>query len=250
MPENKVPGDSDPSLIVSRGIARLSYADLKSEKLASQLRGKRDELLQEFKWEETLRDIIYQQIKSDIISEAQEIMEEYKKPEGKYYESVFSDKVNSLHKGLIDGVEHKYYDGNGKMTHYRVYNIKTLMKFFEKKFAAYEQTDFALHNQETIQKELLDRINESLKPLMDEMGVSEDKGLLLGINVTGLKATINSQGIQKLTNRFCGENEGHIIYDAVKSCYPGGAMRFWDIWKDRWAIDRKVNIIHMSSIFK
>lgn len=238
LPENKIPGDSDPSLIVSRGVARLSYADLRSEELACLLRDKRDNLLKEFKWEETLRDIICRQIKSDIISEAEKIMEEYKKPDGKYCEAIYADKVDNLHKGRVVGVEHKYYDENGNMTHYKVYNIKTLIKFFKEKFASYEQTDFALQDQESIRTELIDKINESLMPLMDEMAVESDKWMLTGVNVTGLKATINKDGIEKLTNRFCGEGEGHIIYDAVKSCYIGGTMLSFDRLKDRWASDR------------
>ena len=116
-------------------------------------------------------------------------------------------------------------------------NIRALDRKFESTFEALVDYDFAAECEQSITSNIVDSVIRKLKTALQAFEYNPSSSKIL--KITGLSASITKSGAKQLSTRFTGEDEGHIIYDAVKSCYLFGAMIGWDIYKDRWDADRK-----------
>lgn len=225
--EAHCPSDNNPSVIVSQGVAHLSYADIKTQEKEEELKKIAKTAISNYNWIDNFRQIINENIKLKIINKAWSIMWDYK--EGKIGEwmSLNNDKSPSGEfidmQGTTDGFVF-------------VRNIRSLRKKIKSEFDNLVHTDFASECEESIAQNIIDSIIEKLKNVLSafEYDLSESKELKL----MGLSASISSNGANLLSDKFTEEGDGHIIYDAVKEAHMGYMLR-WNLHKDRWDHNRE-----------
>lgn len=225
--EAHCPSDNNPSVIVSQGVAHLSYADIKTQEKEEELKKVAKTAISNYNWIDNFRQIINENIKLKIINKAWSIMWDYK--EGKIGEwmSLNNDKSPSGEfidmQGTTDGFVF-------------VRNIRSLRKKIKSEFDNLVHTDFASECEESIAQNIIDSIIEKLKNVLSafEYDLSESKELKL----MGLSASISSNGANLLSDKFTEEGDGHIIYDAVKEAHMGYMIR-WNLHKDRWDHNRE-----------
>lgn len=225
--EAHCPSDDNPSVIVSQGVAHLSYADIKTQEKEEELKKVAKTAISNYNWTDNFRQIINENIKLKIINKAWSIMWDYK--EGKIGEwmSLNNDKSPSGEfidmQGTTDGFVF-------------VRNIRSLRKKIKSEFDNLVHTDFASECEESIAQNIIDSIIEKLKNVLSafEYDLSESKELKL----MGLSASISSNGANLLSDKFTEEGDGHIIYDAVKEAHMGYMLR-WNLHKDRWDHNRE-----------
>lgn len=225
--EAHCPSDNNPSVIVSQGVAHLSYADIKTQEKEEELKKVAKTAISNYNWIDNFRQIINENIKLKIINKAWSIMWDYK--EGKIGEwmSLNNDKSPSGEfidmQGTTDGFVF-------------VRNIRSLRKKIKSEFDNLVHTDFASECEESIAQNIIDSIIEKLKNVLSafEYDLSESKELKL----MGLSASISSNGANLLSDKFTEEGDGHIIYDAVKEAHMGYMLR-WNLHKDRWDHNRE-----------
>lgn len=161
------------------------------------------------------------------------------------YHTVKDGKENGTYYGLGKDGENRYQqDGFLK---YR--NIESLIKRFKVEFGNFEKNDFATAAEEIVKSHILTSINRELRATFKAYKYDSYKNSAL--KISGLSARLSENGVNSLIRKFTDEGDGHVIYDAVKSCYI--CMVGWDKQKDRWDSDRPQHYeyynTHYSTIF-
>lgn len=227
--DSACPSDDKPSVIVSQGIAKLSYADIKTEGRKSELEKKAKQIIENFDWNKILTGIIYSEVKCDIIKKCKEIMQLYKDDE--VFEYV--EMKNSI--GIKDG---KYYDmevGQTTTGNIRVRNIRSLCSKFTQVFKDYQNYDFMENCKSVINKTIIDSVVKEMQETFSAYDYKYDNRTDIPIK---LSVRLSPEGSDILNAKFTSGGKGHILYDAVSSRY-GGIMNGWNLWKDRGLDSRK-----------
>lgn len=224
-----VPSDDNPSLIVSQGVAHLSYVDIKTYGRETELRKKASQIVDNFDWTDRFRFIIGESTKAKIIRTAKKIMFSYKNGRvGEYLTLIGNCNMAAPEEfigreGITDGFCH-------------VRNRRSLNKRIREEFGTFSNCDFAKDCENEITKNVINSVMGKLKYEFSDF--QYQSSLSTSLKLSGLSAKITSSGIDQLANKFIGEGKGHIIFDAVASCYPFGAMVGLNLYKDRWDKNR------------
>lgn len=224
--ETHCPSDDNPSVIVSQGVAHLSYADIITTGIAEELKQKAHEAISKYDWKGNFTRILHDGIKAEIISQADNFMQKYRDGKIGCYKSLEEAK----YLGAEKAEERKTYSGL-----VLVRNIKSFQEQAKKDFTNLTHYDLAGNCQATITQSIVKSIVEEIKKalLAFEYKVPEKEDFKLSC----LSATLSSSGAIEISNKFTLEGNGKILYDAVSSCYLG--MWRWNLTKDRWDSDRK-----------
>lgn len=236
------PSDDNPSVIVSQGVAHLSYADVKAKEKEAELKKIAQTAIASFNWEESFNTIIRSSIKSKIISMAHSLMIDYKTGSiGEY----LTLKNNYSPAGEYIGMQASS-DANGFR---KVRNIRSLNKKIKEEFADMVHYDFASACESTITQNIINSVINKLKAALSAFEYNYSNAPAL--KLMGLSATVTKAGADELSIKFTAKGSGHIIYDAVDSCYI--MMVDWNLYKDRWDSDRKQHYdyyrAHYADIF-
>lgn len=239
--EAHCPSDNNPSLIVSQGVAHLSYADAKTQGKKDELKKKAKKIIDDFDWNKHFKEVIYEIVQKGIINKADQIMQAYRKGD-----------IGEWHTLNENGVEGNIYYGpeeGRKKGLTKVRNINALNKEFESQFNSFIHYDFGDACESIIKEKVLNAIKNELKTAFAEFGYSVAEDNIPKIK--GLSAKINTNGVNQLKSKFTGGSKGCIVYDAVDSCYM--CMVGWNKEKDRWDRDRKQHYeyyrSHYASIY-
>lgn len=184
---SRCPPDNNPSLIVSQGVAHLSYADIHTQKTEEELKSKIAALINQFPWYSVISDIIRGAVKEVIKSSAHSIMSKWKN--GEIYE-VLPNKSTCT-------------------------NLKSLKQAFERLFISFNGTDFAKKCSDSINKKLVESIMIEIRDAFKNYCFEAAQDATLSIPSLG--ASLSSSGIRALTEKFTGNGQGHIIYDSIAS---------------------------------
>lgn len=199
---DKCPSDETPSLIVSQGVAHLSYADYKTEGRAKELRKKVEKILNDFNWNGELKSVIFPIVQSEIKSRANSVMVDWRD-------------------GKITGVGE---------SDYVCPTIEALIKRFKSTFEGYESYNFAEASKEMIKNQVLDKVVKKIRETFSDYQYKEDfDSVDLNINIS---VKLWYSGVKKLVDKFTAEGNGHIIYDAVDASTPFG-MTGWNLKRHR-----------------
>ncbi len=233
--------DDTPSLIVSQGVAHLSYADIKTTETEEGASGDAEEIIDNFDWEGKLKDTIVESVKKSIIDKVYDIMQDYKA--GRIYD------YHTLDNGFEGGRYYGPMEGGNNNGFQKVRNVESLIGKFESVFNGYVNYDFIPQCKSLIQENVIEAINRKLKEAFATFELKES--IQKDIALTGLSAIMLKDGADRLKWRFTSGGEGHVLYDAVSSCYL--MMWDWNIYKDRWNSDRQQHyeyyIQHYKNIF-
>lgn len=223
--DSHVPSDDEPSVIVSQGVAHLSYADIQAKATENELKKIAQKALSNYNWNDNLRSIITASVKAKIIDKAWDVMLAYRR--GDIYECLT----------LIDGYSSKYDkyisvqgDNNGTV---KVRNITALRNEFKNVFNNLVHTDFASACEESIRKSIIKSVVDQVKSALSAFEYNPTE--IIDFKISGLSASITNSGAKRLSDKFTEEEYG-IIYKAVESCY--WTMVTWNLTKDRWDDDR------------
>lgn len=224
--EAHCPSDDNPSVIVSQGVAHLSYADIVTKGIAEELKKKAHEAISKYDWKSNLTHILHEGIKAEIISSADIFMQRYRDGLIGCFKSLYEAKSF----GVESAEKRKTFSGL-----VLVRNIKSFQEQAKKYFRYLTHYDLAGNCQATITQSILKSIVGEIKKalLAFEYKVPEHEDFKL----SSLSATLSSSGAEEISNKFTLEGNGHVLYDAVSSCYLG--MWGWNLTKDRWDSDRK-----------
>lgn len=224
--EAHCPSDDNPSVIVSQGVAHLSYADIVTKGIAEELKKKAHEAISKYDWKSNLTHILHEGIKVEIISSADIFMQRYRDGLIGCFKSLYEAKSF----GVESAEKRKTFSGL-----VLVRNIKSFQEQAKKYFRYLTHYDLAGNCQATITQSILKSIVGEIKKalLAFEYKVPEHEDFKL----SSLSATLSSSGAEEISNKFTLEGNGHVLYDAVSSCYLG--MWGWNLTKDRWDSDRK-----------
>lgn len=222
--EAHCPSDDNLSVIVSQGVAHLSYADIKSKEKEDELKKIAQSAIYKYDWNGNFTKIINQSVKAKIIDKAWSIMIRYKDGDiGEWMTLTDNKSSDNLYIGM-----QKEKEGVVK-----VRNIRSLYKEIKSQFNGFVHYDFATACETSITQNIVKSIVSKLQDTLAEFEYSRTASDNLKIN--GLSASITSSGAELLSSAFCDENG--IIYKAVASCYLW--MADWNPYKDRWDSDRK-----------
>jgi len=183
--EKYLPRDNNPSLIVAEGIAHLSYVDCVNEGKKERFRRMRDAILNNFNWYQELYSVIYPVVKDDITWKAYFVMLAWKE-------------------GSIKGTDEW---GDYSPT------VKALQSTFREAFERYRSYDFVKQSNEVIKEKILNKIFSKIQETFSDYqyyGKLESKDFEVNIS-----ACLMESGIKKLIEKFTGDGDGHIIYDAI-----------------------------------
>lgn len=184
--EAHCPSDDEPSVIVSEGVAHLSYADIKTKNIELQLKQKIDNLLSNFSWYSTISEIIHESVKNEIKLAAHSIMVKWR--DGDIYE-VDSDN--------------------------KICNLNALKHAFENLFLSFNNVDFIKKSAQAINENLINSIVAEIKKSFANYYYDETD--IEYLTLPTLSAILKQSGIQALTNKFIAYGKGHIIYDSIAS---------------------------------
>lgn len=231
--EKHVPSDDNPSLIVSQGVAHLSYADIKTREKETELRKKAKQIIDNFDWDACFRSVIARSTKAKIIESAKDIMSSYNDGKVGEYLTLENDyNIDANPKELIlrEGIKDGYC---------LVRNIRSLRKYFNDTFKGFSNCDFAKDCEKEITKNVVDSV---VNELNREFSAFQYQSQITSLTLSGLSAKITSSGINQLTDKFTGEGTGHIIYDGVSKDYL--FMVGWNLHKDRRNRERQDQYNH------
>lgn len=225
--EKQCPGDDNPSVIVSQGVAHLSYADIITAKKEEELRKLAQTAISQYNWDGNIREIVNKSIKAKIIDKAWDVMIAYKNGDVFEYLTLKNDYydnhyININYKGHENGLQ-------------QVRNVRALNSKFKSTFESLVHYDFAAECEKSITSLIVASVIEKLKTALQAFEYNPSSSKVLKIN--GLSATITKSGAEQLSTRFTGNGEGHIIRDAIASCWI--LMLDLDEYKDRWDKDRQ-----------
>lgn len=223
------PPDDNPSVIVSQGVAHLSYADVKAAEKEAELKKLAQEAIAGFDWEGSFNSLIRSSIKSEIIRKAQSLMEDYQRGDiGEYLCLKNNESPNGEYIGMQSASDYNGYK--------LVRNIRSLNAKIKSEFDNMVHYDFASACETIITQNVIDSVVSKLKTALSAFEyTSANAGESL--KLTGLSAMVTHAGADELSEKFTGAGIGHIVYDAVDSCYI--VMVDWNLYKDRWDSDRK-----------
>lgn len=232
------PSDDNPSLIVSQGVAHLSYADYKTQEKEKELRAKAKKIIDSFDWDGKIKKIILANVRQSIIDKAKYIMVCYKNGSIFDYHNVKEGKENGIlynigldpSKEKDEGYTNRKFNG---LLKYR--NIEALIKRINSEFDGFTRNDFGTECEEIIKKQLLSLIYIEIKSSFVEFGY--DAYTYTSLTISGLSARLSSNGANYLCRKFTAEGKGHILYNAVSSCWK--TMIGWNKYKDRTDKNRK-----------
>ncbi len=219
--------DDHPSEIVSQGVAHLSYADIKTKKKEGELKKIAQSVISEFNWEEKFNSIISSSIQAKIIETTSSLMKDYR--DGKIGEFLILKKDTSPAGEYINMESSKRREGPTF-----VRNIRSLNRKFKDSFAKMLHYEFASECESMITEEIVQKVVEKLKNAFSAFEYNPSS--VATLKLSGVSATVTSSGAEELSAKFTGDGKGHIIYDAVASCWM--AMRVLNLFKDRWDADR------------
>lgn len=229
--------DDNPSLIVSQGVAHLSYADYRTQEKEKELRAKAKKIIDSFDWEGKLKETIFDSVKKSIIDKAYSIMVDYKKGRIYDYHYLSNGYVGDDYYGPMEG------DSNGWQ---RVRNIEALISKFESTFNEYVHYDFIPQCKSLIQSNIIATIDKELRTTFSDYKFKKD--ISRDVSLSGLSARMSKDGANALKWRFTSEGKGHVLYDAVASCWF--SMHRWNKKKDRWNNDRKQHFEYYTQHYK
>ena len=236
--EEHCPGDDHPELIVSQGVAHLSYADYRTQEKEKELRAKAKKIIDSFDWEGKIKEIVFTNVKQSIIDKAKYIMLCYKDGDIYDYHTVDGGYENGIYYGfgLVSGKKHdEGYSNREDKGYLRYRNVESLIKKFKSEFSSYTKHDFGTACEELVKNQIISLIYNELKEAFSKFEYNAYKSKSLSIS--GLSARLSSSGADALASKFTERGDGHVLYDAVSSCYP--IMVDWNIYKYRLDIDRK-----------
>ena len=236
------PSDDNPSVIVSQGVAHLAYADIKAKEKEMELKEIAQSAISSFNWEDNFNSIIRSSVKAKIIDRAWTIMKNYRDGLIGEYHTLTKDHLPTGEYANMQPSQG--YDG-----YIKVRNIRSLNKKFKKEFANMVDYDFASACESTITQNVINSVVNKLKAALSAFEYNSSSAPVL--KLTGLSATVTPSGANELSTKFTGEDDGHIIYDAVSSCWL--IMRKFNLYKDRWDQDREQHYnyyrAHYADIF-
>ena len=224
------PSDDNPSVIVSQGVAHLSYADIKAAEKEAELKKMAQMTMANFNWEESFNSIIRSSIKAKIIEKAWSIMIAYRDGSIGEYLTLKDDRSSA-------GEFINMQPSKGTNGFLLVRNIRSLRNKFKSEFSNLVHQDFASICESAITEEVINSVVNKLKSTLSAFEYNPTQSDKL--RLTGMSAKVSQTGIDELSAKFTEKESGHIIYDAVASCYPFGWMVDWNLYKDRWDDDRK-----------
>lgn len=224
------PSDDNPSVIVSQGVAHLSYADIKAAEKEAELKKMAQMTMANFNWEESFNSIIRSSIKAKIIEKAWSIMIAYRDGSIGEYLTLKDDRSSA-------GEFINMQPSKGTNGFLLVRNIRSLRNKFKSEFSNLVHQDFASICESAITEEVINSVVNKLKSTLSAFKYNPTQSDKL--RLTGMSAKVSQTGIDELSAKFTEKESGHIIYDAVASCYPFGWMVDWNLYKDRWDDDRK-----------
>lgn len=195
--KQQVERDNEPSEIVAKGIAKLSYIDYVTEERARELQEIVLGIVRNFKWNKEIRNAIYPIVKEEIEDKAYLIMKKWR---------------------------------DGKIVEGNIHNINALRRVFKSDFRDYSSHNFAESSNDLINKKIIDNVVGKIKETFKDYEYKEDSESH-NINVNISVKLLENQGVQKLIGKFTGEGDDHIIYDVVKENF--GFMVGWNLGKNR-----------------
>lgn len=228
--EAHCPSDNNPSVIVSQGVAHLSYADIVTNGVAEELKKKAHEAISIYDWKGNITRILYDGIKSKIKNEACDFMKKYR--DGKIGHLVPYETAKSM------GVENAWLREKNGMV--RIRDIKSFQDRIQKDFSSMTYYDFAGNCKKEITNTIINSLLVDIKKVLIAFNyeLKENKEFEL----TGLSARLTNFGAKRLSTKFAGEGNNHILYDAVSSCWM--TMSGWNLTKDRKDSDRQQHFNH------
>lgn len=228
--EAHCPSDNNPSVIVSQGVAHLSYADIVTNGVAEELKKKAHEAISIYDWKGNITRILYDGIKSKIKNEACDFMKKYR--DGKIGHLVPYETAKSM------GVENAWLREKNGMV--RIRDIKSFQDRIQKDFSSMTYYDFVGNCKKEITNTTINSLLVEIKKVLIAFNyeLKENKEFEL----TGLSARLTNFGAKRLSTKFAGEGNNHILYDAVSSCWM--TMSGWNLTKDRKDSDRQQHFNH------
>lgn len=225
--EAHCPSDDNPSVIVSQGVAHLSYADILAKEKEKELKNIAQNAISQYNWNDNICKIVKESIKAKIIDKAWNVMIAYK--DGRIGEYMTLKNGTDTSTGKYIGREG---ESNGFL---KIRNVHALRKEIISTFESLVHYDFAKACEESITNNILNSVINKLKDALQafEYNLSTQNPL----QISDLSASISSTGANQLSDKFTGNGEGHIIRDAIASCWL--IMLDLDVYKDRWDSDRK-----------
>ena len=214
--DSRCPSDDNPSVIVSQGVAHLSYADIKTQEAEEDLKNKVKHIINNFNWDYEIRRIIGPEIIHRIQKEASVIMDRW--VWGSIYQTIYID-------GLMDKARYRTTESG----YTNIHNLYSLKHEFKNAFNAFLYRDFAKECEDKINTDILNKVVDQLN---SALSAYQYKPLSQRLAINEITARIGQSGINKLTAKFIGEGNNHILYDAVaRLCH--GVMVDWNPEKDR-----------------
>lgn len=225
--EAHCPSDDNPSVIVSQGVAHLSYADILAKEKEKELKNIAQNAISQYNWNDNICKIVKESIKAKIIDKAWNVMIAYK--DGRIGEYMTLKNGTDTSTGKYIGREG---ESNGFL---KIRNVHALRKEIISTFESLVHYDFAKACEDSITNNILNSVINKLKDALQafEYNPSTQNPL----QISDLSASISSTGANQLSDKFTGNGEGHIIRDAIASCWL--IMLDLDVYKDRWDSDRK-----------
>lgn len=223
--EAHCPSDDNPSVIVSQGVAHLSYADIVTYGVAEELKKKAQEAISIYDWKGNITRILYDGIKSKIKNEACDFMKKYR--DGKIGHLIPYETAKTME------VENAWLrEKNGKVL---IRDIKSFQDRIQKDFSCMTYYDFVGNCKKEITNTIINSLLVEIKKVLTAFNYQpkENKELEL----TGLSARLTNFGAKRLSAKFATEGKNHILYDAVSSCWI--TMSGWNLTKDRKDSDRQ-----------
>ena len=225
--EAHCPSDDNPSVIVSQGVAHLSYADILAKEKEIELKNIAKNAISQFNWNDNICKIVRESVKAKIIDKAWSIMIAYRDGSIGEYMTL---------KNGSDSSTGKYIGREGESNGYlKIRNVRALQKEIKTTFENLVHYDFAKACEESITSNILNSVVEKLKTALQAF--EYNPSTLNSLKILGLSASISLSGAKELSDKFTENGEGHIIRDAIASCWL--VMLDLDVYKDRWDSDRK-----------
>lgn len=225
--EAHCPSDDNPSVIVSQGVAHLSYADILAKEKEKELKNIAQNAISQYNWNDNICKIVKESIKAKIIDKAWNVMIAYK--DGRIGEYMTLKNGTDTSTGKYIGRES---ESNGFL---KIRNVHALRKEIISTFESLVHYDFAKACEESITNNILNSVINKLKDALQAFEYNPSTRNPL--QISGLSASISSTGANQLSDKFTGNGEGHVIRDAIASCWL--IMLDLDVYKDRWNSDRK-----------
>lgn len=225
--EAHCPSDDNPSVIVSQGVAHLSYADILAKEKEKELKNIAQNAISQYNWNDNICKIVKESIKAKIIDKAWNVMIAYK--DGRIGEYMTLKNGTDTSTGKYIG---RQSESNGFL---KIRNVHALRKEIISTFKSLVHYDFAKTCEESIINNILNSVINKLKDALQAFEYNPSTRNPL--QISGLSASISSTGANQLSDKFTGNGEGHVIRDAIASCWL--IMLDLDVYKDRWDSDRK-----------